>query len=495
MARIKNQKCNAFATNMGLFLHASGTSQRAMHTMSQLGLSTSSKTVDRTVNSLSQKAFKAIRAAAQSLQYMMVYDNLVIDFGTPGQSTVDKSQRSLWNLTTGTYINHHYNPEDLRFAEYMRKHDRHNDEEDHSSETQRGYEDLVELSSGSVDINGLNLHLRFFAWVLRDVLCTHGPLFFRMFRSRVGLPEAVEQLPIRKTDQVPVQAMQHDNSKTSGNISAIQDMLEQGGIKRHSPNEDPVPGEPPNLSEYVLIVSGDLGTGERVESGQRQRAKELHPWNMLYYIIFVPGMFHVKMALVDMLWKLFIRPFASESDPTSAVTSAKYLCPNPKETNKLLRGPPTYQQMKRFLTHLGVAERLTCWRTALEQRFGPKIWSNLEDQAFNARFTLQFTWNDIEAMSIDLVKTHFSAKRIRERRRSSDVSVRDLELENTMLRNYYMLFYEETTYAMNRGDIGRLERCLIDWIPAFRAVGKHKYAYHLTTFLLNVHFVYPAPLK
>lgn len=98
-------------------------------------------------------------------------------------------------------------------------------------------------------------------------------------------------------------------------------------------------------------------------------------------------------------------------------------------------------------------------------------------------------------MSHQLVRTHFSAENIRKRKHSPSESLRDVELENTMFRNYYMLLYEETIYAMNWGDIGRLERCLIDWIPAFRAVGKHKYASHLTTFFLNVHFVYPGPLK
>lgn len=150
--------------------------------------------------------------------------------------------------------------------------------------------------------------------------------------------------------------------------------------------------------------------------------------------------------------------------------------------------------MKRFLKHLGIAERLTCWRTAFEERFGSSIWSDLEDKTFIARFTLEFTWMDLVAMSKELVKTFFNMKSIYSRKKNRVDRSRDQELENTMLRNYYMLFYEETVYAMDHGDIGRLERCLIDWIPVFRAVGKHKYAHHLTTFFLNIRFVYPEKL-
>lgn len=465
--------------------------------MAQIGLSASVPSINDMVQSLATESQQAIRAAAQSLKYMLAYDNLVIDFGSPTQSTVETSLRSLYNLTTGTYINHHYTTEELRYAKELRDRDPYNDRVDHQGEVHRDYFDLLSIYSGQLDAHGLNLHQRFFAWTLRNIICTHGPLFFHQFRSRVGTPETVEQLPIRKTDQVPVQATHYDNSSVVGNINAIEDMLKQGGIGRHSPEDTPVSGEPPNISEYVLIISGDLGTGERVDTGRRRRAMELRLWNTLFHIIFVPGMFHVKMALVDMLWRLLIRPFASgtERDPTCAVNATKFLCPRTKDVTKLIKGPPTYQQMKRFLKHLGITERLTAWRTTMEDRFGATIWSDLEDRAFNARFTLQFTWEDLVAMSHQLVRTHFSAENIRKRKHSPSESLRDVELENTMFRNYYMLLYEETIYAMNWGDIGRLERCLIDWIPAFRAVGKHKYASHLTTFFLNVHFVYPGPLK
>lgn len=493
IARMRNQKCNAFSTHMGLFLHASGTAQRVIDSLSQIGFSTSSPSIDRTVSSLSEESQEAILAAGQSMKYLIAYDNLVIDFGSPGQSIVEKSQRSLWNLTTGTFINHGYSLEDLRFANEVRKQDPYNDEEDRSPLPDYDYIDL--LDKGSLDSDGFDLHLRFFAWSLLHVLCTHGPTFFHQFRSRVGDPESIEELPLRKTDQVPVRAMKHDNSKVTGNIDALEDMMAQGGIKRHSPTEEPVSGEPPNVSEYVLLVSGDLGSGERIDTGKRRRAMDVCLWNNLYYVIFIPGMFHVKMALVDMLWRLFIKPFAQETDPTSAGNATRYLCPRVKDTNKILKGPPTYQQMKRFLKHLGTAERLTCWRTAFERRFGPSIWSDLEDRAFIARFTLRFTWEDLVAMSKDLVKTFFSLKSIYARKKNPVTQTRDRELENTMLRNYYMLFYEETIYAMDHGDIGRLERCLIDWIPAFRAVGKHKYAHHLTMFFINIKFVYPDRLR
>jgi hypothetical protein len=59
----------------------------------------------------------------------------------------------------------------------------------------------------------------------------------------------------------------------------------------------------------------------------------------------------------------------------------------------------------------------------------------------------------------------------------------------------YLALYEEFSWAMNFGDIGRVERCLLPWIALFKGTGKHKYATHLERFLTSVHFELPAPTQ
>ncbi|KAL4068975.1 hypothetical protein J3A83DRAFT_4068777, partial [Scleroderma citrinum] len=70
----------------------------------------------------------------------------------------------------------------------------------------------------------------------------------------------------------------------------------------------------------------------------------------------------------------------------------------------------------------------------------------------------------------------------------------DMQFENALLLNKYFLLYEEITYAMNLGDIGCIETCIISRIPILKVVGKHKYATHMANFLLDVHSVYPPGL-
>ena len=285
-----------------------------------------------------------------------------------------------------------------------------------------------------------------------------------------------------------MKAMRLDNSTVSGNIDAMEGIKEQGGLKKKDPSQPDLPTE---FSEYVQLVSGDLGTAERIDAAKRRRAMDLFKSNQMFDLIFVPGMFHVKMALVDMLWRLFIKPSQTNFDPTSALSTTKFLCPRTKDTNKLTKGTPTYQQMKRFLRHLGIAEQLCCWKTAFIDCFGASAWSDFNKKNSSS----EITWEDIVNMSYTLVKTLFKFKVVKARRNNATDKTRDRQLENTMLRNTYILLYEETVHAMNYGDVGRLERCLIDWIPAFRAVGKHKYAFHLTKFYINLNFVYPENLR
>jgi len=59
----------------------------------------------------------------------------------------------------------------------------------------------------------------------------------------------------------------------------------------------------------------------------------------------------------------------------------------------------------------------------------------------------------------------------------------------------YLLLYKEMSYAMNSGDIGRVETLFSAWIYLFRATGKHKHATQIIKFLTDVHFVYPEGLQ
>ena len=110
--------------------------------------------------------------------------------------------------------------------------------------------------------------------------------------------------------------MDINNSTVSGNIHAVVDLLAQGGIY------DPVAPHfkesgSPDLSLYVVLVHGDLGTGEHLQTAQIRRSLEPTPWDRFQHVIFIPGLFHFKMACTDAIWRCFIQPTAARIDETS----------------------------------------------------------------------------------------------------------------------------------------------------------------------------------
>ena len=71
----------------------------------------------------------------------------------------------------------------------------------------------------------------------------------------------------------------------------------------------------------------------------------------------------------------------------------------------------------------------------------------------------------------------------------------DEQFENASIMMKYLMLYEELAYAVNYGDIGHLEQCLLPWILLFKATGKHKYATAMTKFLIETHFESPEALQ
>ena len=105
--------------------------------------------------------------------------------------------------------------------------------------------------------------------------------------------------------------MDTSNSTVEGNIRAVSELLSQAGVgdpTEKSTRERPVE----NISEHVLLFHGDLGTWERVQSAQRRRGPEKTPVRRLQFVVFVPGLFHLKMAAATTIWQILLQPLKLE---------------------------------------------------------------------------------------------------------------------------------------------------------------------------------------
>lgn len=443
------------------------------------GLSVSTDAINEIINSLSENAHAALQKLAKTLLLAFAYDNfdLTLDVGTP---TVENFGRMMVHLTSGTGIPllPWVLPEHLEFADYIWERSMNNRKRTVSL-PELDFESLLALRDTEIDEDGLSSSQAFQAYQFLHDLLFHGPSYFHQFRSLLKEPKVKDQIPIVKTQQIPARAMNINMSTTVGNVDALENLQKQAGIGD--------PAEQPGVvdrNKYILPVHGDLGAGERILSAQRSRAIEATPWRRFQYPIFIMGLFHLKMACVDALWRIFLQPGKARHDDTSLMQDVGVL--RPKETGKI-GSKPKFRQLHEVVQMSGIASRVDCWRLAAYKR-------DADHTSLDKFAKSRPSWNVLVAMSKSLALDYVACDDFRDRRSKPDLQ-RDKQLENTLLRNQYFLLYEEITHAMNSGDIGRVESCFIPWIFIFRSCGKNKYASHMTQCLLELHYVYPEPLR
>ncbi|KAG1901149.1 uncharacterized protein F5891DRAFT_1128201 [Suillus fuscotomentosus] len=260
-----------------------------------------------------------------------------------------------------------------------------------------------------------------------------------------------------------------DDLKFTGNIQAIKRLMAQGGVFDPVEVED---GESPDVTEYVVLVHGDLGMGEHIASMQQCRSIETTPWWQFQHIVFVPGLFHLKMAAADAIWRALIQPMSACQDQTSLMHDIAQL--RPRETG-IFGSKPGLRMMHQLIGHDGICRHLDCWQIEVEKMNNAH--KTLDDFAI-----LKPSLKELKVIANRLAREYITTYRL-------------TRYKNNLLINKYFLLYEELSYAMNIGDIVHIETCIIAWTLIFKAMGKHKYATCMTEFLINLHFNYPMGLQ
>ncbi|KAI6095346.1 hypothetical protein F5141DRAFT_1068476 [Pisolithus sp. B1] len=478
----KHTKCHA-----AIKLMSAHTLYKVIDTFTHLGISVSADTINMAVQSLLKESHNSLQHLGWSLLASYAYDNFDVDLKTH-TLTVEKSNNSLKHLTSGFLfpLVHGVMLNDLKCLEELWRESVLNLQAGEPySLPKLMWWDLLKLYPEWMDPNSkLSHHDQFNAWAFLVNLCTNGLEYFHQFKSMIQDPHPIEQIPTVKTPIYAAHAMDINNSTVSGNIQVVTELLAQGGLADPMAMlEENMDFNSPNISEYVILVHGDLGTGEWLQAAQLHHSIECTSWNRLQHIIFIPGLFHLKMGCADAIWQCFISPMAAREDKTSLMHDVAQLCP--KETG-IYTTKLGFHQIHELVGHAGTCQHLDCWRvhTAKNSQF-----SSLEDFALSKPML-----DDLWAMANEICRTYIANHQL-DCMCGKHESEHDLQFENVLLLNKYFLLYEELLYAMNSGDIRCIETCIISWIPILKAIGKHKYASHMTNFLFNVHFVYPPGLR
>ncbi len=201
------------------------------------------------------------------------------------------------------------------------------------------------------------------------------------------------------------------------------------------------------MSEWVLLVHGNLLTKERLDSVKISCQIEATPKLWFQFVVFLPGVFHFEMACADAIWHIWIQPTEGCHDPNSMFHHISIL--RPKETGKMGTKLGD-QQMHHVIQHNVSAAILDCWtQKAYKQNLK---WSSLEE--FGRE---EPSWDLIEKMSYSIVENYVgTVKRISEMREGS-AEGRDAIFENQIMQNHDELLYLDLIHAVRAGNVGQIE--------------------------------------
>ncbi|KAI5822356.1 hypothetical protein K523DRAFT_288205 [Schizophyllum commune Tattone D] len=483
-----NQKCNAFQAIIGIYLKSCNTPERVVDCLSRMGLSISQDSVYNAVDSLSREATETLQTMGRSLIVGYNYDNLDFNFAH-ATSTIENAGDTLAHFTAGFmfYLDHGASPRIFECSEHLYRYSQYNPNRIVTPVVQHPFITISNIHEESPHPSGLSRRQRFDAWVFLSTLIEFGPEYFRKFRGVFSAPESVEKIPVVKLRCAPCRTMNISEASVSGNINVVGDLLRQAGVGDPGDNDRSASdADLVDITRHILLFHGDLGTYERVQSILKHRSIEKTPYRRFQFMFFVFGLFHLKMAAADAIWRIFLKDKSSHGDPTSLMHLVSIMRPN---DSLKIGSNPRFRQMHEVITRIGAVFRLDAWREAAARR-NPQ-WTTLELFA-----TAQPSAALLQEIAYELVRAHVPTGENTFDLHIQPSQSRDQAYGNTAQLHRYFLLYEELSYGMNHGDIGRVESVYPEWILLFKATGKHKYASAMTESLSTLYADYfPADLR
>jgi len=466
MGHSSNERFNALQCVIGFFLELKCTPEGVTELLAHMGVSASTQTTRNMVKSLTKSAIGRNKHLPRS---MFIYDNFDMDFKV-AQPTAGKigSHTSMMSATFAPYAQGSMS-EDLKFTRQLHTTSRFN--KDNPPGSPSVYTPCIRdvMPRPEVLVDGLDSLHRAFAWHLRAILIQQDQSFGR-YKQHLGLPDAINPLPVTKTLQFPASAINADESSHDGNWEVFKSLLEQLAV----PDE--------RLEDEIILIHGDLATKEKIDGLRKMRTIEKSAKNRLGFAVVVPGLFHLKMAATDAFWRTHVQPAEGQDDRNGFYEYVRYLRPN--ETIKFLSAPG-FRRLHDTIHHTTWIDVLDCWRIEANGR------------GFNSRAAFadsKPSWASIIELSEAMVKRYLPGEDFDEKREELKTK-RDMVFENVALRKQHGLLYLELSHAMNYGDVGRILRLLPYWIAIFKATGKSKYSAHMIRFMTDLDHVYPPRLR
>lgn len=263
-----NQKANHLQGIIGIFLYSCCMPERVVNALAQMRISISMNGILSVIKSLSSEVAHSLHMLGQTLLASYAYDNVDVNLKT--SMPVSKNPfESLKHLTSGLLLplEHGVTRNDLRCLAKLWAKSPFNPDNEESPPDNKTYWNLMSLYP-EPQSSSLMQQECFIKYLLLRDLCTHSAPYFQQFLAYLDAPEEIEPVPIVKTVVQPMFSMEANNSMTSGNLQALDRLLEQGGIYDPDILDEESYNPEIDVSEHVVLFHVDLGTGIRIRTAQ-----------------------------------------------------------------------------------------------------------------------------------------------------------------------------------------------------------------------------------
>ncbi|KAG2029678.1 hypothetical protein BDR03DRAFT_880197, partial [Suillus americanus] len=298
-----NSRCNLLQGWLGFFMRSACVPEKVVEVFARVGLSISLMSIHNAVSSISREISRKIKHEVRTLQAGFTYDNFDIQFKA-AQPTLEH-RGSFVSAMSATVVPlygiNNNNVDALRSSAQLWDQDSHNPSPlvlpvmtEWRSFLQLHKNDAY---SRQTHPNRLSPRQEAFSWHVRAILVNQVE-GFKHFKKELDEPDTVKRIPVHKTTQIPCRAMDIKQSTTDGNVEVLNNLFRQGGIS--NPRDSGFDAEHDvDMSEHIILIHGDLLTKERLDTVRNSWCIEHTPKNRFQYVIFLPGLFHYKMACAD----------------------------------------------------------------------------------------------------------------------------------------------------------------------------------------------------
>ncbi|EAU91991.2 hypothetical protein CC1G_05978 [Coprinopsis cinerea okayama7 len=313
--------------------------------------------------------------------------------------------------------------------------------------------------------------------ILRIIIRYGGP-GFKHFENEVenNQPTSAHKIDLHKTELYPLPAMNIDQSSITGNADVDEAIVKELRLDQH-----------PDFLKRARVIIGDQLTVARFRSLETIRAGHETDYEGFFWGVWVPGLFHTKIADAHgVLLTHFGKPSSGSRNPGSLSFHNTVLDRLPITLNSK-SAPPKFRIARDLIFTSLYARVLHCLLCVSGA-------GSLDD--YLAKFT---TYEDLSKHASEILDQFASRDVVQsmrwKRKVTGDPNEGDMVFENAILFLADALVSREFTDAIKAGDSGRIFLVLKHFAFSFRGNGRLKYAYEMLYIIHNLSSVLPESMR